>query len=385
MDYIISAVHHVADHGYKFLPQYRFNHRTGEWRHASRFTRFPGRRWLSNFDFERLPLPEKTGLGLWGASSEMELFSKVAAEAQRLTTASEAQVLASASSLSSAMAQEDSSLLGEEFEHLRWFVYPSEVRRDMLLSAGKLAPDAQAKSYGPGMIKPVQCRMEKESPRFQYRELICSPPVPIRSPGTALRSPALPSGPSSGSFQCRELKVQRQQERLQHQQQERLQHQQQLLSSQRLQQPTGGGPQKRPSHDQVASLSASLKRFATFGRPPQHNVPAPQTGGLGGLRRPDAVTFYRGGPRTDGGSSTGSSPANGSASMELESPPLPSEVRRYGLKMTGKTTVERRVLMPCVCLSLAWQERLRALQALMSQVRPHRIHLSSSMQQGTGG
>ena len=33
VDYILTAVHHVAEHGYKWLPHYRFNHRTGEWRH----------------------------------------------------------------------------------------------------------------------------------------------------------------------------------------------------------------------------------------------------------------------------------------------------------------------------------------------------------------
>ena len=44
---------------HQFLPHYRFNHRTGEWRHHSRFTRFPSRRWLSSFDFERVPITTK--------------------------------------------------------------------------------------------------------------------------------------------------------------------------------------------------------------------------------------------------------------------------------------------------------------------------------------
>lgn len=335
MDYIISAVHHVADHGHKFLPQYRFNHRTGEWRHASRFTRFPGRRWLSNFDFERLPMPEKTGLGLWGASTELELFNKVAAEAQRLTGLAETQAL----STNTPLPQEDIHLLGEEFEPLRWFVYPGEVRRDLLLAAGKLPPDATAKTYGPGLIKPIQCKMAKESPRYQYRELICSPPLPVRSP--------LPtSGSSSGPLAYRELKVQRQ-ELWQHQHQQQQSSPQQTASPQPQQARLGlgAGPLKRPSHDQVANLSASLKRFATFGRPPtlQNLPPAPQNGGLGGLRRPDAVTFYRE-RRTEGGTAEPTSTTNspGVTNMELESPPLPSEVKSAfpNLSWVGRRRLE---------------------------------------------
>lgn len=105
MDYIISAVHHVADHGYKFLPYYRFNAKTGEWRHHSHFGRAPGRRWLASFDFERLfssdnkqqqqqqqQLPSgggsadgntnrdnlgQDGLEAWGCRTEVELFDRV--------------------------------------------------------------------------------------------------------------------------------------------------------------------------------------------------------------------------------------------------------------------------------------------------------------------
>ena len=87
MDYIISAVHHVAEHGYKFLPYYRFNAKTGEWRHHSHFGRAPGRRWLASFDFERLfnnvdrkqtqAAGAEDGLEAWGCRTEVELFDRV--------------------------------------------------------------------------------------------------------------------------------------------------------------------------------------------------------------------------------------------------------------------------------------------------------------------
>lgn len=49
VDYIISAILFVAEHGWKFLHVYRYNYKTGEWAHTSRLTRFPERLWLSNF------------------------------------------------------------------------------------------------------------------------------------------------------------------------------------------------------------------------------------------------------------------------------------------------------------------------------------------------
>ena len=33
VDYVVSAVRLVADHGWRMLGQYRFYHETGEWKH----------------------------------------------------------------------------------------------------------------------------------------------------------------------------------------------------------------------------------------------------------------------------------------------------------------------------------------------------------------
>ncbi|KAF1335936.1 tRNA 2-thiocytidine biosynthesis protein ttca, partial [Globisporangium splendens] len=39
VDYILRAVHFVANEGWKFLPQYRFDAKAGSWKHISRVTR----------------------------------------------------------------------------------------------------------------------------------------------------------------------------------------------------------------------------------------------------------------------------------------------------------------------------------------------------------
>lgn len=50
IDYILDAILFVANDGWKFLPFYKYNYKTGEWAHLSRLTKFPERKWLSNFD-----------------------------------------------------------------------------------------------------------------------------------------------------------------------------------------------------------------------------------------------------------------------------------------------------------------------------------------------
>lgn len=51
VDYVLSALAAVARAGWRLLPLYRFNHKTGEWQHRSRIRAFPGRQWLSDLSF----------------------------------------------------------------------------------------------------------------------------------------------------------------------------------------------------------------------------------------------------------------------------------------------------------------------------------------------
>lgn len=285
VDYIISAVHFVADHGSKFLPFYRCNERTGEWRYHTQFGSAPGRRWLASCTYgmgrarkgghvglahtsggeqehkeqkekegkERVPNvdgDDKEGMDVmedweektrcsrktqekvsaavaeWGCESEVELFGMLMEEAEALTEA-----------LPDPPAPSFPSALRPEHEHLRFFVWPWEVgmegvgskgsgdrakeeasksaveegeqgrtlqkeeerktrtiekggasqENDALrlptLSFGPITsdpcvpippsrPPGPAPTYGPGYFRPLQVTGVRESPRYQYRELL---------------------------------------------------------------------------------------------------------------------------------------------------------------------------------------------------------------------
>ena len=52
IDYTVNAILCIALHGYKFLPLYRFNHKSGEWAHATRINKFVGRKWITHFTLD---------------------------------------------------------------------------------------------------------------------------------------------------------------------------------------------------------------------------------------------------------------------------------------------------------------------------------------------
>ena len=62
INYILECIEFVANSGHHFLESYRYNPKTGEWAHTSRITRFPNRKWISNFDFLSLSSPSPTSL-----------------------------------------------------------------------------------------------------------------------------------------------------------------------------------------------------------------------------------------------------------------------------------------------------------------------------------
>ena len=48
--FVLDALIFVAEHGWKFMPQYIFNNETGEWRHHTNQV-FRERRWLGNISY----------------------------------------------------------------------------------------------------------------------------------------------------------------------------------------------------------------------------------------------------------------------------------------------------------------------------------------------
>ncbi|CAM9896349.1 unnamed protein product, partial [Ectocarpus sp. 8 AP-2014] len=157
--YILDAVLFVADHGTSFLPYYRVNYKTGEWKHKTRFTRFPERRWLGNCDYGFAPrrgtvsngsgvaatltvTPKRPPAAATEEEEEEELEGEAAREreaemememememegvfedAERHLKEAEARV-------GEERWQGSDDVLGPEGEALRWFLYPWEGGND---------------------------------------------------------------------------------------------------------------------------------------------------------------------------------------------------------------------------------------------------------------
>ncbi|KAF4041926.1 Aminotransferase class-V [Phytophthora infestans] len=119
VDYVLKAVHFVADHGWKFLPQYDFNCRTGVWRHVSRADiAFPDQKRLSDMQIEDVET----------------VRSSIVAEPIRDLATHRQENLEQAAKLAYRSIQEaaESDFLQSEkvadiYEGLRWFAYPCEA------------------------------------------------------------------------------------------------------------------------------------------------------------------------------------------------------------------------------------------------------------------
>lgn len=126
VEYVCCAVEAVAENGWRMLPQYRYDHETGEWSHRSRLNKFPNRVWISRAfqEMAGMPVPNKSGRenasGGVVAASEM-LARQLEAGRQLLLKETEAELV-------SASTSSERHVLDPKAEALRWFVLPSEVR-----------------------------------------------------------------------------------------------------------------------------------------------------------------------------------------------------------------------------------------------------------------
>ncbi|KAI9914156.1 hypothetical protein PsorP6_006312 [Peronosclerospora sorghi] len=126
LDYVLEAVNFVAADGWKFLPLYKFNHKSGVWKHHSRFHKFPNRKWISHFataletKTRSKSLPQDDEALAAHRSENLAQARRLASELNRKTLPT--QVVAASAS----------QMLDEaDDEALRWFVYPSEVAAAM--------------------------------------------------------------------------------------------------------------------------------------------------------------------------------------------------------------------------------------------------------------
>jgi hypothetical protein len=157
IDFVINAIIFVAEHGWKFLHLYRYstyftlfkhhlynyccnycryNHKTGEWAHATRLTRFPERKWLSSLDLLSFPLSTShrsdssqhwkfsllhDSLRDWGVESLSALLEQIYnAAMSELSNLTKKAV----STLSNSDGTNDLT----NVENLRWFVVAGDIR-----------------------------------------------------------------------------------------------------------------------------------------------------------------------------------------------------------------------------------------------------------------
>jgi selenocysteine lyase/cysteine desulfurase/CRP-like cAMP-binding protein len=122
VDYIVDAVHLIADHGLKLLPLYRFDPFTGLWRHRDGHSR--PRVSLYDISYE---------------SGAME-FTATRSEAPGAMLAEQlAQAKALVEGLPEQLAGEEEirdPVLPESYERIRWFPLPAEAQRDLVGSTG---------------------------------------------------------------------------------------------------------------------------------------------------------------------------------------------------------------------------------------------------------
>ncbi|CAB1100192.1 unnamed protein product [Ectocarpus sp. CCAP 1310/34] len=147
--YILDAVLFVADHGASFLPYYRVNYKTGEWKHKTRFTRFPERRWLGNCDYGFAPrrgavsngsrvaatpavTPKTPSAAATEEDEEMEAGvaregeAKMEKEMKGIFEDAERHLNEAEARVGEERWQGSDDVLGPEGEALRWFLYPWE-------------------------------------------------------------------------------------------------------------------------------------------------------------------------------------------------------------------------------------------------------------------
>jgi selenocysteine lyase/cysteine desulfurase/tRNA(Ile)-lysidine synthase TilS/MesJ len=138
IDYTVNAILCVATHGYKFLPLYRFNHKSGEWAHATRINKFVGRKWITNFSLDgEVSAPNSSDQT--GSDHATIASASTAGLASVLRSWAVSDVAALLSSMAAAVADicdhvrdysagSTSVVSAIGCEELRWFALPNDAK-----------------------------------------------------------------------------------------------------------------------------------------------------------------------------------------------------------------------------------------------------------------
>ncbi|KAL8001726.1 putative aminotransferase class V domain, tRNA(Ile)-lysidine/2-thiocytidine synthase [Plasmopara halstedii] len=194
-EYVLTAVGFVASNGWKFLPLYKFNHKSGVWKHWSRFTKFPSRKWLSHF---ATTLEEKTrSVSLSGDEETLAAHREAnLTEAHRLAD----QMMTGP--LQMVAASVIQILEAADDEALRWFVYPSEAVEAIRNGNEPTLTEAICGPYQPsryitGELKDQWENITNAAPVNSYLPCCPNPLVPV-STGNHVKNNSCANGRETG-------------------------------------------------------------------------------------------------------------------------------------------------------------------------------------------
>ncbi|XP_064481977.1 uncharacterized protein LOC135394871 isoform X2 [Ornithodoros turicata] len=125
VDFVLSAVKEISEHGWTLLPQYNFNPETGEWKHM-RHQVFKDRRWLGSISYLEGKFSYKKG-----GTPEDDIQGCPASYQEILLEARSVYDSATKAALRAPMADQD-IMFDSEAAKLRWFLLPSEAKNLMV-------------------------------------------------------------------------------------------------------------------------------------------------------------------------------------------------------------------------------------------------------------
>ena len=126
VEYVCHALQSISTHGWRLLPQYKYDHASGEWSHKTRLNKFPNRIWLSRaFSSHMQNNNTKNTQTKIEKNVVISLKEQLKQGISLLSTCDPTEDLVHGNSTTESM------VLDPLAERLRWFVLPSEVRERM--------------------------------------------------------------------------------------------------------------------------------------------------------------------------------------------------------------------------------------------------------------
>lgn len=175
VNYVVEALEWIAKYGWIVMPQYRCNHRTGEWRHFHRQGKPLGkteRKWLSHYDMLSTPTVSASSVD---PNCSVDSFL---IQARRNADVLVEDAMKDQSSIAQALKMNEiGEILTDDdalLEELRWFVYPKESA--IWLTNGVHVPPETDSPHVLGALRPRAVKLIETELCVQEIELMPTPP-----------------------------------------------------------------------------------------------------------------------------------------------------------------------------------------------------------------